>query len=234
MLALAMIAGGFVLWLPACGGPSTATSDLGLSLMGGGLALTGGFVVAVVVYEAEQRFQRALRQREEAAARENLKLTLSMTPDLSGVDLHGRDLRGIVLRNKDLRHADLRQANLSDATCAGVKLDDALLNDADLRRAIFGLSSESNLRTVSLIGADLLGADLRGAKIRGDIRRSNFDVADLRGADLSRALAGHPHPDEATQEDLASEAASFDGAKYDDDTQWPHGVDPKSAGAVRA
>jgi HAMP domain-containing protein len=89
--ALGLIGVGVLLWLPARGGPSTATSDLGLALLGGGLALIGGLIVALVVYAAERRFDRALRRREEAAERESLKLSLSMTTELAGVDLRGRD-----------------------------------------------------------------------------------------------------------------------------------------------
>ena len=209
--------------------------------MGGGLAITGGFGVAVVVFTAERRFDDALRRREEAterenlqraqlAERENLKLTLSMTEALRGIDLHGRDLQGAFLRRKDLRDADLRRVNLSGATLAEVQLEGALLNDADLRGAVLGLGEARGW----LIGADLTGADLRGAKIRGDIRSAVFDSADLRGADLRRSLAVHPHPERAaSEEEVTREAAVFDGAKYDADTRWPDGVDPVAAGAVQ-
>jgi uncharacterized protein YjbI with pentapeptide repeats len=231
VLALGLIGGGLLLWLPACGGPSTATSDLGLALMGGGLALSGGFVVAVVVFAAERRFDRALRRREEAAERENLKLTLSMSADLRGVDLHGRDLRGIILRKKDLRDADLREADLSGSVFEDVDMEGAHLKGAMLEKATLGLGTVG--QRVNLLSADLTGAHLRGATIWGDIRSALFFGADLRGADLARSLAVHPHPENASEREVAREAAKFDGAKYDDDTQWPDGVDPVAADAVK-
>jgi uncharacterized protein YjbI with pentapeptide repeats len=241
--AVALIVGGFLLWLPAADGNSTARSDLGLSLLGGGLALLSGFVVSLVVFIAQRRIDRALRDREqtaelaaqqraEHAERENLKMTLSMTTNLRGVDLHGRDLRGAFFQQKDLRDADLRQADLRESRFGGVTLTGALLNDADLRGATLGTDRE--YAGVSMIDADLTGADLRGATIRSDIRRAVFDSADLRGADLSKAVAVHPHPENVSEHEVDIEAAVFDGALYDEWTSWPEGVDPDEAGAVRA
>jgi uncharacterized protein YjbI with pentapeptide repeats len=175
---------------------------------------------------------RALRRREEAAERENLKLTLSMTRELRGVDLHGRDLHGVMLRHKDMRGANLRGANLSEASIERVPLADADLAGADLQGARFGRPGES-VTDASLFGTDLTRADLRGAWLRCDLRAARFEGADLRGADLSESLATHPHPEKATDEEVIREAADFRGAKYDHKTRWPDGVDPEKVGAIR-
>ena len=63
-----------------------------------------------------------------------------------------------------------------------------------------------------MFDADLSGADLRDAAIRADLRGANLTNAGLRGADLSRALLGHTHPENAqTPEELEREAAIFAG-----------------------
>lgn len=228
LVTVPLIGGGFLLWLPESDGSSTAQSDLGLTLMGGGMAGLAGFAVAMVIFNAERRLGHALRQREQAAEVENLKLTLSMSHSLQGIDLRGRNLTGATLRQKRLDNADLRQANFSQATFGDVMLDGALLRDADLRDAALGSTGAH----VSLIDADLTGADLRGARIRGDIRRAVFDSADLRGTDLRHSNAVHPHPETASPAEVAEEATVFDGAKYDANTKWPDGVDPTVVGAV--
>lgn len=64
------------------------------------------------------------------------------------------------------------------------------------------------LRGAKLKNTDLRGAHLSGANLRGAVLRGAYLTdANLRGADLS-------------------------GARYDADTVWPEGVDPKSAGVV--
>jgi hypothetical protein len=230
VLAVGLLGGGFALWCAPRGDASTAKSDLGLTMIGSGIALFTGFLIALVIFDAQRRIDRGLKRREEAAERENLKLTLSMTHDLRGVDLHDRDLSGLFLTEKDLRGANLRGVNLSDARIAGGSLDEADFNSADLRRAKFVLGSLD--QQVGLTGADFTGADLRGARFQADIRKAVFDSADLRGADLRRTLAVHPHPDDVTQDAVEGEAAIFDGARYDGTTKWPESVNPEEVGAV--
>ena len=56
--------------------------------------------------------------------------------------------------------------------------------------------------------ANLGGADLRNARLNGaDLKGSNLRLADLSGADL-------------------------EGVKYNSNTLWPEGFDPRSRGAV--
>jgi hypothetical protein len=120
VIAGAFLLGGFLLWRPEHGGPSTAQSDLGLKLVGGGLALVAGYVVSRAVFVAQGRIDRELRRNEDAHARANRKLMLSMQSDLRGVDLRGQDLSRMYLRDKNLKRADLREADLHRATIIGV------------------------------------------------------------------------------------------------------------------
>jgi hypothetical protein len=110
--AVGLIGVGFCLWWPDRCGPSTAQSDFGLALLGGGLAITAGFVVARAVFGAERRFDTALREAEDRRERENLKMTLSLAPDLNGADLHGRDLTGLRLHGKEIKRREPRRGNL--------------------------------------------------------------------------------------------------------------------------
>lgn len=97
-LGLCLCGGGIAFWFPAAGGQSTAVSDLGLAFVSGGLAITAGAGIAYVVSDAERRFAVRLRRREDAAARANLIMSLTMTDRfLDGVDLGGRDLEGVYL-----------------------------------------------------------------------------------------------------------------------------------------
>lgn len=145
--------------------------------------------------------------------------------DLSGVDLVGADLQESVLArtdlqgaglswaalaNSDLHDADLRGANLMGtelrrADLSGANLSGAVLNGADLR--------DANLSGADLSQTDLNWAILRRANLgRANLRKANLGWADLRGADLSQA-------------DLAE-------ARYNDQTSWPEGFDPQTAGCL--
>ena len=66
-----------------------------------------------------------------------------------------------------------------------------------------------NLKGFKLQGANLQGANLHGANLRG----ANLQEADLRGTNLQEA-------------DLR-------GAKYDDQTQFPEGFNPRKAGMIK-
>jgi uncharacterized protein YjbI with pentapeptide repeats len=230
VVAVGLIGGGLVLWFPERGGPSTANSDLGLALFGGGLALTAGYLVSRAVFVAQARLDRELRRAEERRERDNQRVMLSMTESMPGVDLREADLQGISLRQKDLTGANLRGANLEGATMDRVYLNNACLAGANLRRAAIGVPGFS----AGMTNVDLTDADLSEATIIADLRLSTLRGADLRGADLSRAMVSHPHPEQAEPETIEREAANFEGAKYDERTQWPPDFDVDAARAVRA
>jgi len=217
-----LLVGGFLLWWPQRVGPSTAKSDLGLTLLGGALALFAGFVVARAVFGAERRFDAALRASEERRERESLALALSIAGTLDGADLHGRDLSRLRLHEKTLDGANLREATLRESEFLTVGFREADLRNADLRDARFTVGLRG--AHCSLYRAQLQGADLRGAILRADLRRADLRGADLRGADLSWAVLKHS---------TAGEEAQLAGARYDDKTLWPEGINPEAWGAVR-
>lgn len=216
VLGLGLVVMGIVLWLPARNGPSTANSDLGLALVGGGLAISAGFIVARTVFMAERRFDATLRASDAARHRDALKQTLSLTPSLVGVDLGGKDLFGAFLRKKDMRFANLKKARLSSADLSEAKLHDAILNGADLMGC--------DLRGGELTGADLRDACLDYATLDG----ATFFRADLRGATLRKAsLAGVSFVDSrlagTNMSDARGERIDFVDATFDVDTKWPNG-----------
>ena len=68
---------------------------------------------------------------------------------------------------------------------------------------------------------ELSRADLRGAKNLVDVKRANFQRADLRGADLSKMKQ-------------PMVGLEWDDAIYDAKTKFPAGFDPVKAGAKAA
>ena len=105
---------------------------------------------------------------------------------------------------------------------SGAVLYHAQLSGADLRMA--------NLQGASLDGANLSDADLRSADLSGaKLWDANLSDANLQGANLTEAqLWG------ANLSDADLFLANLTGAKYGDDTTWPDGFDPETAGAVLA
>jgi hypothetical protein len=139
VVAVGLVGGGLALWLPERGGPSTANSDLGLALLGGGLALIAGYLVSRAVFVAQARIDRELRRAEEHRQRENQRVMLSMTEQMPGADLRDADLGDLIWRHKNLTGANLRGANLEGATLDRVSLADACLAGAKLRGVGLGV-----------------------------------------------------------------------------------------------
>ena len=155
-------------------------------------------------------------------ARSRINRTTAGTSSLvQSTDTGDADLRDVVLRHKDLRQANLRRANLEGATVERVGLDGACLAEAKLRGAVLGVPGSG----VGMTSADLTDADLSNATIVADLSGSTLQGADLRGADLRRSTFTYPHPDHIE--------TNFQGAKYDERTQWRLNFDPDTAGAVR-
>jgi uncharacterized protein YjbI with pentapeptide repeats len=216
--------------------------------------------ILAVQRDAEERSRRIDRERERAQDRQSLRVTLGLQSELARIDLGGQDLSGFVLVKKSLVGATLDGANLtravlirsdlSDANAAGSRFDRAVLSGAILHHTRFvgmriveredpatarqSATQETVLtRPASLWrviadgaqfqGADLRKVDLRHANLRGaDLTGARVEGADFRQADLRHArvcLAG-----------LAK--AKLGGARFDGDTRWPQGFDPRRAGAV--
>jgi hypothetical protein len=140
--------------------------------------------------------------------------------DLSGVDLAHIDLHGANLCGVDLSCADLSMSFFREA-----RLDNSHLNFADFRAASFVEASVTNcnmhvvdLRYSYLVDADLSHSLLQGARVNGaNLEGAKFEHCYLHGADFRGS-------------NLAK--ASVTGAKADDETRWPTGFDPKSAGII--
>jgi hypothetical protein len=130
-----------------------------------------------------------------------LALTLSLQPDLTGVDLRDRDLTGVYLAGKTLTRARLQDATLVEAGLSGARMrgaiaDGAQFDNADLAHADLSGASlfGANLENANLTGAKLIGADLGEAVIEG----AQLCAADLRGAN-GYNMHGRPYSDAKTR-----------------------------------
>jgi uncharacterized protein YjbI with pentapeptide repeats len=131
----------------------------------------------------------------------------------------------------DFQHTDLQHlrlsgpaSNLERASFFGANLRRASFLYANLRNATFYDANlvDAHLLGANLQGARLISADLRGAILhRVDLQDADLGMADLRGADLRRA----------NLEGAKLAGANLDGARYNADTKWPDGFDPKGTGA---
>ncbi len=124
--------------------------------------------------------------------------------NLAYADLAGADLAGVSLSGADLAYANLVGANLRGADLDGAQLAYADLAGANLQGVRAGGAS---LAYADLVGATLSGgrftgtnleyADLSGATLTGlgpaFYQVTDFDGADLFGADLSGAVCGSPN-----------------------------------------
>jgi uncharacterized protein YjbI with pentapeptide repeats len=145
---------------------------------------------------------------------------------LGEANLQRAHMEGALLQGAHLDNANLRKAILDGAQFQGARLSDAILRGAHLESAQFPSAhlngtqfqnadlQKSNFRMADLRGADFEGADLRGANFRSVhlLGGANFESADLRGASFR--------------------GAELHGARYNPDTRWPAGVDPRRQGAV--
>jgi len=141
--------------------------------------------------------------------------------DLYGAHLEGADLYGAHLERADLRRANLEGANLSGAHPEGAYLWWAHLEDADLSRA--------HLEEAQLFRAHLDRADLRDAHLEGArVEHRHLKKADLRGANLE--VATRPFGDGV---ETLLYFADLESALADENTSWPDGFDPRTAGVRR-
>ena len=106
-----------------------------------------------------------------------------------------------------LAGVDLRDAALPAVDLGRSELTNALLSGVDFNAA--------RLQASRLSGANLQGSDLRQADFRlADLRDGDFRGADLRATDLRGALHAN---------------ARWEGAIYNEATQWPEGTPPEGA-----
>lgn len=165
---------------------------------------------------------------------------------VAGEDFHDKNLTKRDFTGKVLDEADFSGATLTNAKFEGASLKGANFQDASMSTAVFrgadmtganmgglkvpgGIFERTNLSKSKWDGSVLQGAsktnyqeaDLRKAKLGPYFfNNCDFQNADLRGANLrAPELRGLNH-------------CLWKGAKYDDETAFPDGFDPKFEGMV--
>ena len=126
------------------------------------------------------------------------------------------------LENMDLSYAKLSGANLISAILSGANLIGATLSVANL------------------VGANLVGAQLSDAQLRGAyLSDANLNLANLNGANLNEAnlrgtaLSGAKLNSAILSSAKLSDATDLLGAKYNGNTLFPEGFNPKARGMVK-
>jgi uncharacterized protein YjbI with pentapeptide repeats len=199
VLSCSLLAAGAVLWMR--GERETRGYDLGLAALSGG---TIALVVLIAQVGIDMSVRNSERTRSARAEKDGLRLSLSSTRSLEGIDLSEReDLEGINLGRKSLRYSHLAGADLEDASFVLADLRETDLRRASLQRAqlrrarlqrafIDGARldaadlSNADLGGARLSWASLAGANLQGAAVRqADLVRANLGGSDLREADLT-------------------------------------------------
>lgn len=172
-----------------------------------GSGLIGGSVVGLVFAIAQHTLDLQAVERQVA---HEVRLTVSSSGDLEGIDLAGSDLSEVHLLRKQLRYAHLDGARLVDADLRASDMSWASLRGADLRRA--------DLRGSSLAYAVLDGADLAGAEVPADgLTDARLVGAVLTGARLAPSSHDGPHGPVAGDDGRpGSWRVDLSGAKLDD------------------
>lgn len=135
------------------------------------------------VLERIQSASESLDQLKDTAAsakQDVLRLRLSGSDPVQGVNMQESELRGLALPGG----RDLSRAQLQDATWTGIEADDVVLSDARMERAsLEGTMTRCNFSRASLQRATLSGnfpectfdsAILDGTRLRGYFRYSTF------------------------------------------------------------
>lgn len=133
----------------------------------------------------------------------NLKGDIMAT--VEGQSLDRQDFSGATMREANFEGASLREVIFALSNLEGASFVNADLTDADFTRA--------NLRYACLNGANLTEANLSDAVLA---------PSEMRGANLCGAVL--------TNADL--HGAVLDGARYNHETRWPQGIEPRAHGAV--
>jgi uncharacterized protein YjbI with pentapeptide repeats len=157
------------------------------------------------------QFEREAGIRPDLSYIDLSRTGLSQSNFLTDTILLGANLSGSNLFLSDLRGALLLGANLSGANLSGSNLSRTGLTHANLSKSILRTTnlSEATLIEANLSGADLTKANLNSAILfQADLRETILLGANLNNADLNQA-------------------------KYNLNTKWPDGFDPKSVGAIQ-
>jgi uncharacterized protein YjbI with pentapeptide repeats len=142
------------------------------------------------------------------------KIAIEANVELSGVDLERARLAGANLVEIQLTKATMVAAELKRAD-----LSKAVLNESQMKNAIL---DEAVLTDANLYEANLVGASLKEATLTG----ANLAKADLRCARLQGANLKVMKPGEL-------EGTRFEGATYDELTQFPDEIDDNIKAQMR-
>jgi uncharacterized protein YjbI with pentapeptide repeats/tetratricopeptide (TPR) repeat protein len=196
-LATSALAIGIV--LSVASGSPTILPGVGSALIGGSII---GLIFAIVQYIMDQRHQ----QHSKAA---DLRLLLTSTNELAGIDLSRQNLANAYLRGKNLASAQLAAADLTGADLRVSALRESTLISAALTRA--------RLDGVLAQCADLTRCDLRGAAIRGadlgdtTLRESWLDDSDFTDSRLDSADLSLSRMQRVVLEEVSAGAARLVG-----------------------
>ncbi|MFO0867038.1 MAG: pentapeptide repeat-containing protein [Gemmataceae bacterium] len=125
-----------------------------------------------------------------------------------------------ILKKANFRFANMYSGNFRNADLQGADFRDARLENVFITGADF---SEANFEGVNLGTIMFFSTKLRNANLRNLKRSNSFDNCDLFGADLRGANL---------RDMKVYRGSVFRKAKYDSNTIWPTGFDPKEHGAV--
>ena len=159
--------------------------------------------------------EESLRRRQEI-------FDIAYKFDTENVELLKSRARGLKQRlvgsdDHSLIGLDFSEANLQGAVLSGTHLE-----SADF--------SEANLHEAYLSGAHLEGADFSEAHLRG----ADFSEAHLEGADFSGAhLQGVNLKNAGFDLSALRDKKLLNDAKYDNETAFPEGLNPKQYGMQR-
>lgn len=149
---------------------------------------------------------------------------------LVGTSFKGASFSGVVATDCDFEKADFSGAKMSDFACTGCTLRGARLAGADLSAA-------------KLVSADLQASDGSHLRLAGaTLSSTNVTDAVWPSANLSNAKVGNSDFSGANLKGANLMGSNFAsatlteavllGAVADDQTQWPTGFDPRSAGII--
>ena len=217
-------------------------------------------VLLVVQNDADQRTRDSEQRRDDmlrvVSESQNLRLTIGLRSDLSGIDLRGRPLQDALLAKKLLNGAYLEGAHLERAILRGARLRHATgavnMTGADLTAADLTLAdlsgekspsfllgarlSDATLKRTVLIRAVLRTADLQRVKARGallqgaDLRHADLRAADLTGANLHSADLRGARLQGARLCDAELQNTRLEGVQHSGSTLWPESFDLGAAG----
>jgi uncharacterized protein YjbI with pentapeptide repeats len=177
-----------------------------------GQGLIVGVVVAIAIGWWQSSIQHSIN---DAAEEQNLRLTLTVQHDLTGIDLEGKEDLPTYLRSKKLREANFIDADLEEVDLTRSDLTKARMHRSRLREAVFHKArmgraelpeavgehtdfTEVRAPELGLEGTELAWADFTGARLRGSyLEEAQLQHAIFVGAHMREIFAREVNLEEA-------------------------------------